>query len=469
MNPPSRTLRFVLPIRTSKRKKEAKSPQQQRDLAFGWAAAHGHEIVAVLDSGRDESGKTMDRASIHEAMTMVTSDQADGIVFALTDRLGRAPIEESMTWIRSLALVGHLALADAGGSPVNLQDPNAETSLVLQLQIARQQWLATARRFRQSQRDAIKAGKFIPPTPIGYVRIGGVLHEDELYGPVVREAFRLAASDFHAAVTYLRQAVPQRRWDSSAVRRVLSSRTYLGENHYTLKEDPGNFPAEELVSPHRHDALTDPTTFDRAQTKPRMRRSNGDYILSHVATCGRCGAGMVGGFHSPSKGSKSYRRMRCSNLDSCRGGSSIAAAMLEDYVREQVAQRLGDRALRALLEPVGKEDAEAVLADAVYDRDQYLAGTEGLPANVIALNARRLQAAVTAAEKELSAVAVRCADREELPSADEVRTSDPHLLRAIRAGVVVLEVRPGRGTVEERVYIGFLGDDLDDRPRTLAA
>ena len=46
MTTTGRQLRFVLPIRTSKRKKEAKSPDQQRDLAFGWAQAHQHETCS---------------------------------------------------------------------------------------------------------------------------------------------------------------------------------------------------------------------------------------------------------------------------------------------------------------------------------------------------------------------------------------------------------------------------------------
>ena len=270
--------------------------------------------------------------------------------------------------------------------------------------------------------------------------------------------------------------MPNRRWDSDAIRRLLSSRTYLGENRYLLKEDPGNFAAEELLSPKRHDALTDETTFDRAQTKPRMRRSNGDYVLSHVATCGRCGAGMVGGFHSPSRGGKSYRRMRCSNVGGCRGGSSISADRLEEYVREQVASRVGDDVgLRALLVPAGKERAKEAIALA----DERLVEAMRQAARVASRSQRARQIAdaevdeaeqaLELAEQALREIAVRHAELEDLPTAHEIRTIDEKLLRAISLGVVKLSVRPGRGTIEERVLIGFKGDDLDEHTWTLAA
>jgi hypothetical protein len=46
--------------------------------------------VLVNNSGKSESGKTMDRA----ATERVRAGETDGIIVALTDRFGRAPIEE---------------------------------------------------------------------------------------------------------------------------------------------------------------------------------------------------------------------------------------------------------------------------------------------------------------------------------------------------------------------------------------
>ena len=463
-----RKLRFVLPIRTSKRKKEAKSPQQQRDLAASWEKAYGHEIVAVLDSGKDESGKTMDRATIHQAMEMVRSGEADGIVFALTDRLGRAPIEESMAWIRQLNLVGYLGLADAGGEPVRLAggDPSRETALVIQLQIARQQWLATAARFRQSQRDAIKAGKFIGKTPLGFKRVKGRLRADETRGPVITKAYRLAARDgLHAAQSYLQAAVPEREWTTDHVRRVLRSRAYLGENRYRLAEDPGNFAAEDLVSPIRHDALTDLATWTAAQTDPRHRRSNGDYPLTHFVHCKRCGSGLVGALQTVRKGT-SYRRMRCSGA-ACKGGCSMRAEVIEGYMLEAMKRALSTRGFRDRFAPDGLAEAETELAATQAERSALTAKVKPSHPDFSAWLAAA-DADVDIAQRRYLTIAGRANHAEDLPQASELHKPE-QFARALRAATSVgrFIVRPGRGPITERV--SFEPDRLDDVTRALAA
>lgn len=462
-------LRFVLPIRTSKRKAEAKSPQQQTDLAMAWAKTHGHEIVAVLDSGKDESGKTMDRSTIHEAMAKVTGGEADGIVFAITDRLGRAPIEESMAWIRQLNLIGYLGLADAGGEPVRLsgKDPSRETMLVIQLQFARQYWLNTAARFRQSQRDAVKAGKWIGRTPLGYGKTAkGRLVEHEVYGPIIRRAFVLAAREgLHAAVAYFKVHVPERQWTTDHVRRVLGNRAYLGEYRFELKDDPGNFEAETLVGPD-HTALADLTTWTAAQTEPGERSANGDYPLSHRVHCARCGAGMTGGVKTtpgyrrdpadwrklivdPSKPKRTHRRMACSA--GC--ANSISADKLEGHLRDVAGTLLASKAFRDQFNPVGQTEAEEARDAAKANLDALVEKVAPSHPSFETWNTRyeREYVEAEAAYLRIAATAHR---REDLPGPGEMHKPDRFeaALRAItRVNRIV--ITPGRGSVPDRVNV----------------
>ena len=441
----SRPLRLDGAIRTSKRKAEARSPQQQRDMIEACAQANGYEILAVHDSGGDESGKTMDRATLRAVMERVHRGETDGLILALTDRLGRAPIEEAMTFVRELGSVGYLVLADAGGRPVDLSDPMAETNLVLQLQMARQYWLATAARFKRSQRDAIKAGKFIGPTPLGYERgEDGVLVEDEVYGPVIRRAYEIAAADGFGAVTaYLEAHGPDRRWDASYVRRLLGSRVYLGESR-----------SGDLVNENAHQALTTLATWTAAQTEPRMRRTSGDYPLSHAVHCGRCGSGMVGQLQTVRD--RTYRRMRCAN-PACKGGTSINADKLEAHVREVMEAAFANFAFRAQFAPEGLEAAEGAWQAASAEVERWV----GMPAERRKLlgGARydagldtRLAEEATARATYLE-VANRAEQATRLPEAGQPLDT-PTLfasgLRALtRAGRIV--VAPGRGTIADRV------------------
>ena len=192
--PPS----FALTSRSARPSAKRKHARQSSSATSPRRAPRrtGYTIAMVHDSGRSESGKTMDRATLHAIMDRVRSGLTDGVIVALTDRLGRAPIEEAMAWVRELNRIGGVLVpADAGGRPVDLADPQAETNLVLQLQMARQFWLTKAAGFKRSRRDAVAAGKFVGPTPLGYERVTGRLRPDPARAGIVTAAYRAAAQD----------------------------------------------------------------------------------------------------------------------------------------------------------------------------------------------------------------------------------------------------------------------------------
>ena len=130
--------RLDLIIRTSERKQDGQSPDQQQQQAGGIAAAGGHRIVAVHDSGASESGKTMERKALQAVRARVRAGETDGIVVGYLDRLGRAPIEETMAFVRELVSDGGvLVAADWGPEPIDLTDPNVEDMLVFRCQMNR--------------------------------------------------------------------------------------------------------------------------------------------------------------------------------------------------------------------------------------------------------------------------------------------------------------------------------------------
>lgn len=445
-------MRLDVIIRTSKRKADARSPQQQRDICERCSEANGYDIVAVHDSGADESGKTMARPSIERTLERIRSGETDGLMVAFLDRIGRAPIEEAMTVVREIhALGGALVPADAGGLPIRPDDPQAETNLVIQLQIARQYWLQTANRFKGSQTDAIKAGKHIGYAPIGYVKASdGTLAVDPATGPLITEAFRRAAADGHsAALSYLREALPGQtakgrdRWDSVTVRRLLARRVYLGEIHHATAGTKVN----------AHEALTDLATFTAAQTKPKHRATNGDYPLTNIAVCGCCGNGLTGQLAHLRDGSTA-RRYRCGTAKTA-GHSSIKAEHLEGYLRETIRGKLGDTRIRIGSGAEGLTEADTALQSAKAEVSRYASDTEMreiLGDDAWRSGAKARSAAVKAAQDAYDAAAKSAVTRE-LPTAAEL-DSDEGFSLAVRGMVESITIDSGRGlAVEQRAGI----------------
>lgn len=443
-------MRLDVIIRTSKRKADARSPQQQRDICERCSEANGYEIVAVHDSGADESGKTMARPSIERTLERIRSGETDGLMVAFLDRIGRAPIEEAMAVVREIhALGGALVPADAGGLPIRPDDPQAETNLVIQLQIARQYWLQTANRFKGSQADAIKAGKHIGYAPIGYVKApDGTLAVDPSTAPLITEAFRRAAVDGHtAALSYLRAELPGQtpkgrdQWDSVTVRRLLARRVYLGE---IVHKTAGS----KLDA---HEALTDLATFTAAQTQPRHRATNGDYPLSNVAVC-CCGSGLVGQLQHVN--GKTARRYRCGTARTT-GHSSIKADNLESYLRETIRAKLGDTRIRIGSGAEGLTEADTALRSAKAEVERYASDTEMreiLGDDAWRAGAKARSEAVKAAQAAYEAAAKSAVTRE-LPTAAEL-DSDEGFSLAVRGMVESVTVDTGRGlSVEQRAGI----------------
>jgi DNA invertase Pin-like site-specific DNA recombinase len=452
--------RLDLVIRTSKRKKEARSPQQQRDMAYACAQTHHYKIAKVHDSGKSESGKTMDRASIRSAMERVRTGQTDGIIVALTDRIGRAPIEEAMATVRELDSIGGVFVpADAGGRPIDLSDPMAETNLVLQLQMARQYWMTAANRFKRSQRDAIKAGRFIGPTPLGYRRHKsgpdkGRLYPDPRWGMVVSTAYRLAATHgIHTAMDFLTgERVPDKHgkarvWTTTDARRLLASEVYLGVSR-----------SGELHNDNAHKPLTTLETWTAAQSTPRGRRVNAEYPLTGVAVCNECGEPLHGQLQTVRKGGRSYRRYRCSNR-ACGGGSSISADTLEGYVREWAAAALTEWAIREWFDVADLEEARAALLDAKAERTAYVTKTAATDPDYEAGREAR-DRAIEERQTRFDALAEQAAHVEDLPAADQLDDSEA-LRAALRVLVDRITVRRGRGTAEDRVRIVRRHHDVD--------
>jgi DNA invertase Pin-like site-specific DNA recombinase len=343
-------LRLDVLVRTSQRDEGAASPKQQIERCQRSADINGHTIAMVHDSGRSESGKTMNRDSVRSAMERIRAGQTDGVMVAFLDRIGRAPIEESMATIRELDQIGKLVIADGDGQPVDLEDPAAETMLVIQLQFARQQWRATAKRYADNRRGAIKDGKHVgglkwgyqyadpTPKPRGRGVVDSHLVVDERLRDTVQELFERKASgaSWLELARWLDAADPKpgdRKWSRQTVIDIIRSRTYLGEVRHG-----------EFVKPDAHEPLVSPSLWRRAQNEPGHRTPRGNYLLSGLVRCAGCGRNM----RASSGGAKKPAVFVCVTPECSLRYTTIVVQTIDAEVVDQFFARLERYHLRAV-------------------------------------------------------------------------------------------------------------------------
>ena len=264
----------------------------QRDKIETWAKLRGVEI-SHWHVDRDQSGSKLTRPGFDAAMARIKAGKTDGIVVAAIDRLSRADVADALMIVRQIhdEFSGTVAAVDLGLDPTT---DTGEMLLTVLLALARMQWRRYKAAWDIAKERAIKRGAHIGPTPLGYRRQGGRLVADPTTAPVVREAYRIAATrGLRDALWYLRDSKltrvtvrgeRARYWDSSDVRRFLENRVYLGEISY----------GAGLVNSDAHEPLVDLATWTAANGKLRAERNSyepdEDYPLSGVVRGDRLAA-----------------------------------------------------------------------------------------------------------------------------------------------------------------------------------
>ncbi len=420
------------------------SPQVQREQIEGWAKLKGVEVAAWHED-LDQSGGKLDRPGLDALLARIEASDTEGVIVAKLDRLSRLGVADALKLVEGITEGGGtIAALDLGIDPTT---PTGELMLTLMLAMARMERRRLSDSWDTAKTLAMDRGVKIGPTPLGYQReADGTLSEHPQDGPIVREAYRLAAlSGLDAAITYLAREVPSRGWTTSTTRRLLSTRTYLGESHYG-----------DRMERDAHPALTDRLTWERAQTTPQTRRPKADYPLSGIVHCASCGASMVGG-----RAGKNQRTYRCSASlsrykgERCPKPANVMAHLLEDYLQEALTPLLDGLSVSVADGGEALAEAEQAMLDAEDELQEFAADLTARRA----LSSRyheHLTARAEAAEnarRTYRDLAQQTQATERLTGASVL--SDPQQIGELLRGTDLLNitVAAGRGKLDGRVRL----------------
>jgi DNA invertase Pin-like site-specific DNA recombinase len=479
----SRKLRLDVLIRQSQRDDDSKSPRQQLDNCERCAAVNDYVIATVHDSGRSESGKTMARGTVEAALARIRSGQSDGVIVAWLDRFGRAPIEDAMSVLREIAKAGgYFVPADVnGGRPIDPDDPQAETNLVIQLQIARQQWLTTAKRFDRNRKDAIAAGKHISRPPLGYrftdptprPRAAGVLDSrlvpDEQTVSLIPELFerKAAGASWLELARWLDSTASKpngKQWARQTVMGIITSRTYLGEVRHG-----------QHVKTGAHEPLVSASLWRRAQNEPGHRTPRGTYLLSGLVRCSGCGRNM----RASSGGLRKPAVYVCVTPECKARYSTVVVDKIDAEVIEQFFARLDAFHTQAIADDDLAEASSEV--ERLGSEVERLAMVTPSHPKAVAAHQRALQTAENAlADAEDHLAYLLTLKSQNGPDVQEIRSAWPTFSlderrEILRKGIDAILVRrafkQGAGSVmSERIRVLFRGDapaDLLGRRRDI--
>jgi DNA invertase Pin-like site-specific DNA recombinase len=438
------------------------SPDEQRRKIESWAQLRDVEIVAWHEDF-DQSGNKRSRPGLDLTLERIEAGETDGIAVAKLDRLSRLGTADALKLVEHIVTVGgSFAAIDLGIDPTT---PSGEMMLTLMLALAHMQWRELSEGWESAKGRAVARGVKIGVAPLGYVKgqDGTLTPSDDAAN--IKEAFRLAGGHGVARATaFLGSKYPDRVWTPSTTRRLLSSRTYLGQVVYG-----------ELMNDSAHEPLVTRPEWEAAQHPGRERRVSEHYQLSGLVTCAGCDRPLVGATAGgrAAKGSipsvPGARVYRCKYTNpKCDAPCVISAERLERYVRKALKRVwLEGGAVVGDTPPEGSEGAQQALEEAEAELYAFAADTtmrKALGPKYGELLATRTQA-VEEARQEMRKYAQETARMTRVLPQDALDTDDPELLRdLLHAAFSKIEVTRGRGTVSKRTRLILHGSDVPMTP-----
>ena len=385
--------------------RELKSDRLQRDANGRAIDTHGYRLGEHVEALNVSGGLVANGDKWQRALERVRTGHSAGVAVAYVDRLSR-DVANGLAWVDALGLAGGVLIS--GGRVINMGNPHERAGFINELNMGELQLNVYKEKNREVMQDVQRRG-ITNRVPSGYVRnarADGTLHVpgrdpkmlvlDQTTAPTVRAIFRLRAggSRWTDVQRWLEQegiASPTGAplWTTSSISTLVRNRIYLGEvkmgAHVTIDA---------------HEPLVDPTTFERAQPTSGVVRTGRNIagVAGGLIVCATCERPLsVSG--RGRKGGTFYACRRTSSGGRCAGPvtgdqRSIDVAV-DALLRKQAEHEIADvEAVRVQRE---LSDAREQLAAAEWDRDQFLEGTTGMPAAVIAKGVRRVQAAVNVA------------------------------------------------------------------------
>jgi site-specific DNA recombinase len=312
--------RRALRTRRERRPEQFKSPIEQRERIEQTCRLEGLELAEVFTEMDISGRKPLDkRKGLLPALQAIEAGHAKVLIVAYFDRLVRNLKVQFEVIERVEAAGGRVLAVDFG--QINTQVAVQWLSSVIVGAMAEYQSRSVGERLATTQKMAIADGLAIGSIPLGYSEDPEshrlVVHDAE--ATLVKEAFEMRAEgkSYNAIRNHLAAGGVVRGINS--IRKMLKSRTYLGELFHGRHRNAASHAA--IISPELFARVQAVAPGEQWQAVPDRQN---DLLLSglRILKCGECGRSLAVGAQVQS--GKRYSYYRCNPNLGAKGDRRVS-------------------------------------------------------------------------------------------------------------------------------------------------
>ena len=349
------------------------SPDLQDAETSALAARNGVATFPDLFLDENYSGGNTDRPRFQEALALIESGKAAGLIVKTLDRFSR-DVEDALGLMRQLAGWGSPTIICGDGDvPTSARDPLRFVA-IMRLAVAEDERQRRGKALADIVHNAVVVKGIHLAAPFGYAKLGRGegLVPDPQEAPVVALMFAKRAEGYswgkiaeaanatgiHPRPRKRNGVVAQATWTAQSCSQLTQSRVYLGVAHNGGHETVGAH--EALISRDLWERVG-----ERRGAQPK-RGTDGHLLSGGLVRCSGCGRALIA---VPTDGRLYYR---CRHK-ACPVRVSVAAGALEEWVVAEFKRVAFGQEWRAETDDAPVRAAEAQHAAALEDYAQVLA------------------------------------------------------------------------------------------------
>jgi len=349
---------LYLRVSTEEQKREGFSLAAQEEILKGYCESKGFQIYDIYDDG-GYSGKDFNRPRMQQLLRDLRDDRFDIVLAVAVDRISRNNLDVLTFVEKELHPRGKKLLIST--CDIDSSTETGKMFISLLGTFAEYERRLIISRVKKGMDKRASEGKWNGGMMLGYDSIEGKLVVNDEEAETVKEIFELRASgkgyksiagilNAKGKKTKGADGKPSGSFSVNAVKTILENEKYTGHMTWGKLRDWNSKRRKGKTEPTKientHEAIIDKKLWDKVQEVKRIKSESsisesnfkGEFILSGLLRCPKCGAGTVMSKSKKRDGSGYHLYYMCQNYHA--KGKTVCSSNLvrKELIEEQVLE-----------------------------------------------------------------------------------------------------------------------------------